>query len=127
MKKLATLAVLSAISATAAVPVSTSEIAIAKTPLQHRHFQRGLQEQSRLRRGWPSANDLIRRAARYGIQRLMVSAKGQLRTEGMRYAMDNGARSAHQAGEPFDAVLSFCAWHGEFPGKKTSRKYTPYQ
>lgn len=34
--------------------------------------------------------------------RLMVSAKGVLRTEGFRYALDNGAWTAHQKGEPFD-------------------------
>jgi len=35
--------------------------------------------------------------------RLLVSAKGALRTEGMGYALDNGAWSAYQTGEPFDA------------------------
>ena len=34
--------------------------------------------------------------------RLLVSAAGELRTEGFRYALDNGAWSAHQAGQPFD-------------------------
>jgi hypothetical protein len=43
-------------------------------------------------------------ALRLAGWRLLVSAKGALRTEGMRYALDNGAWSAHQAGEPFDAA-----------------------
>ncbi|MGF6870782.1 hypothetical protein [Paraburkholderia sp. MM5477-R1] len=34
--------------------------------------------------------------------RLLVSAKGEHRTEGMRYAIDNGAWTAYQRGEPFD-------------------------
>jgi hypothetical protein len=34
--------------------------------------------------------------------RLLVSAKGVLRTEGMRYALDNGAWSAFVQQEPFD-------------------------
>lgn len=34
--------------------------------------------------------------------RLLVSARGVLRTEGFAYALDNGAWTAHQAGEPFD-------------------------
>lgn len=34
--------------------------------------------------------------------RLLVSAKGQLRTEGMRYAIDNGAWTAFQQMQPFD-------------------------
>ncbi len=34
--------------------------------------------------------------------RLLVSAKGVLRTEGFPYALDNGAWSAHQQGQPFD-------------------------
>lgn len=34
--------------------------------------------------------------------RLMVSARGALRTEGFRYALDNGAWTSHQRGEPFD-------------------------
>jgi hypothetical protein len=34
--------------------------------------------------------------------RLLVSAKGQLRTEGMRYALDNGAWTAFQQQQPFD-------------------------
>jgi hypothetical protein len=34
--------------------------------------------------------------------RLLVSAKGELRTEGMRYALDNGAWSAFQQGELLD-------------------------
>lgn len=35
--------------------------------------------------------------------RLMVSARGTLRTEGFRYALDNGAWTSFQRGEPFDA------------------------
>lgn len=34
--------------------------------------------------------------------RLLVSATGRLRTEGFQYAIDNGAWTAHQKGEPFD-------------------------
>jgi len=34
--------------------------------------------------------------------RLMVSATGAHRTEGFRYALDNGAWTAHQQGLPFD-------------------------
>lgn len=34
--------------------------------------------------------------------RLMVSARGVLRTEGFKYCLDNGAWTAHQAGTPFD-------------------------
>lgn len=34
--------------------------------------------------------------------RLLVSARGVLRHEGFRYALDNGAWTAHQKGEPFD-------------------------
>lgn len=34
--------------------------------------------------------------------RLIVSARGVLRTEGFPYALDNGAWTAHQRGEPFD-------------------------
>lgn len=34
--------------------------------------------------------------------RLMVSAKGVLRTEGFRYALDNGAWTAFQQQQPFD-------------------------
>lgn len=34
--------------------------------------------------------------------RLLVSARGVLRTEGFRYALDNGAWTAFQRGEPFD-------------------------
>lgn len=36
--------------------------------------------------------------------RLMISARGGLRTEGFRYALDNGAWTAFQRGEPFDAA-----------------------
>lgn len=36
--------------------------------------------------------------------RLLVSAKGALRTEGFRYALDNGAWSAFTHGEPFDEI-----------------------
>ena len=35
--------------------------------------------------------------------RLIVSARGALRTEGMPYALDNGAWTSYQRGEPFDA------------------------
>ncbi|CAD7338102.1 hypothetical protein FIV32_09350 [Sphingomonadales bacterium 58] len=41
-------------------------------------------------------------ALRHAGWRLMVSARGPLRTEGFRYALDNGARTAFQRGEPFD-------------------------
>lgn len=34
--------------------------------------------------------------------RLLVSATGRLRTEGFRYALDNGAWTAFQKGKPFD-------------------------
>jgi hypothetical protein len=34
--------------------------------------------------------------------RLLVSARGVLRNEGFRYALDNGAWTAFQRGEPFD-------------------------
>lgn len=37
--------------------------------------------------------------------RLLVSATGAWRTEGFRYALDNGAWTAHQAGTPFDERL----------------------
>jgi hypothetical protein len=36
--------------------------------------------------------------------RIMVSARGVLRTEGFRYALDNGAWTAFQKGEAFDAA-----------------------
>lgn len=36
--------------------------------------------------------------------RLMVSAKGVLRSEGMAYALDNGAWNAHVNGTPFDGA-----------------------
>lgn len=36
--------------------------------------------------------------------RLMVSARGVLRTEGMRYALDNGAWTSYQKGEKFDVA-----------------------
>lgn len=42
--------------------------------------------------------DALRRAG----WRLMVSAKGPLRPERFRYALDNGAWTAFQRGEPFD-------------------------
>lgn len=35
--------------------------------------------------------------------RLLVSARGVLRPEGFRYALDNGAWTAHQEGLPFDS------------------------
>jgi hypothetical protein len=37
--------------------------------------------------------------------RLLVSATGVLRTEGFPYGIDNGAWTAHQAGEPIDIGL----------------------
>ncbi|MGP5108950.1 MULTISPECIES: hypothetical protein [Pseudomonas] len=43
-------------------------------------------------------------AMRAANWRLLVSAKGVLRTEGMRYALDNGAWTAFQQGEAFDEV-----------------------
>lgn len=42
--------------------------------------------------------DALRRAG----WRLMVSARGALRTEGFRYALDNGAWTSFQRGEPFN-------------------------
>lgn len=39
--------------------------------------------------------------ARWGW-RILVSARGVLRTEGFAYALDNGAWTAHARGEPFD-------------------------
>lgn len=42
--------------------------------------------------------DALRRAG----WRLMVSARGALRTEGFRYALDNGAWTSFQLGEAFD-------------------------
>jgi len=42
------------------------------------------------------------KAMRAADWRLLVSAKGVLRTEGMRYALDNGAWTAFQQGEAFD-------------------------
>ena len=42
--------------------------------------------------------DALRRAG----WRLMVSARGVLRTEGFRFALDNGAWTSFQRGEPFD-------------------------
>lgn len=36
--------------------------------------------------------------------RIMVSARGELRTEGFPYALDNGAWTAHQRGEQFDVA-----------------------
>lgn len=44
--------------------------------------------------------DALRRAG----WRLLVSARGVLRTEGFRYALDNGAWTAHQRGEDFDVA-----------------------
>jgi hypothetical protein len=41
-------------------------------------------------------------ALRAADWRLLVSARGVLRTEGFRYALDNGAWTAHQKGEAFD-------------------------
>jgi len=42
--------------------------------------------------------DALRRAG----WRLMISARGALRTEGFRYALDNGAWTSSQRGEPFN-------------------------
>lgn len=42
------------------------------------------------------------RALREADWRLLVSARGVLRTEGFRYGLDNGAWTAHQRGEDFD-------------------------
>lgn len=36
--------------------------------------------------------------------RLLVSARGALRTEGFRYCLDNGAWTSYQRGEPFSSV-----------------------
>jgi hypothetical protein len=41
--------------------------------------------------------------------RLLVSAKGELRTEGMRYALDNGAWSAFVQQQPFDEAAFLVA------------------
>lgn len=41
---------------------------------------------------------------RYGW-RLIVSPTGVWRSEGFRYGLDNGAWTAHQSGDPWDAVL----------------------
>lgn len=43
-------------------------------------------------------------ALRVAGWRLIVSARGVLRTEGFPYALDNGAWTAHQRGEPLDEV-----------------------
>lgn len=43
-------------------------------------------------------------ALRHAGWRLMVSARGALRTEGFRYALDNGAWTSFQRGEPFDEI-----------------------
>lgn len=43
--------------------------------------------------------------------RLLVSAAGEHRTEGMPYALDNGAWSAHQTGKPFDETAFELALH----------------
>ena len=43
-------------------------------------------------------------ALRQAGWRLLVSARGVLRSEGFRYALDNGAWTAHQRGEPFDVA-----------------------
>lgn len=42
-------------------------------------------------------------ALRRADWRLLISARGVLRTEGMPFALDNGAWTAFQRGEPFDA------------------------
>lgn len=44
--------------------------------------------------------DALRRAG----WRLLVSPAGELRTEGFPYALDNGAWTYHQRGEPFDGA-----------------------
>lgn len=44
--------------------------------------------------------DVLRRAG----WRLLVSAAGVWRTEGFKYAIDNGAWTAYQQGEPFDGA-----------------------
>lgn len=41
-------------------------------------------------------------ALRAADWRLLVSAKGKLRTEGFRYGLDNGAWTAFSKGQPFD-------------------------
>lgn len=51
--------------------------------------------------------------------RLMVSARGVLRTEGFRYSLDNGAWTAFQRGEPFDVpafekAVSQLGQHADF-------------
>lgn len=43
-------------------------------------------------------------ALRAAEWRVLVSAKGVLRTEGFPYALDNGAWTAHQRGESFDVA-----------------------
>lgn len=48
--------------------------------------------------------------------RLLVSAAGVLRTEGFGYALDNGAWSAHQRGEPFDVPAFERAYSALGPG-----------
>lgn len=47
--------------------------------------------------------------------RLLVSARGVLRHEGFEYALDNGAWTAHQRGEPFDvrAFERAVEWGGD--------------
>lgn len=48
---------------------------------------------------------------------LMVSAKGSLRTEGFnRWCLDNGAWTAHQKNEPFDAAAFLTAYRQIGPG-----------
>ena len=44
------------------------------------------------------------KALRSAGWRLLVSARGVLRHEGFPYALDNGAWTAHQKGEPFDTL-----------------------
>lgn len=62
----------------------------------------------------PHGGHLIGYASRTGTRRnlaalrsagwrLLVSARGVLRTEGMPFALDNGAWTAFQRGEPFDS------------------------
>ncbi len=54
-------------------------------------------------------------ALRKADWRLLVSARGVLRHEGFPYALDNGAWTAHQRGEPFDvpAFEKAVEWGGD--------------
>jgi hypothetical protein len=55
------------------------------------------------------------KALREAGWRLLVSARGVLRHEGFPYALDNGAWTAHQRGEPFDvpAFEKAIEWGGD--------------